>query len=134
MKNSRIISITDENFDELTFESRMPVMVFFGSKQCAVCKELFPIIQEIATDYATKINLYWVDVNKYKPLFQRLRLRGIPHLVFFNNGEVREKMSGLHPKEVIAGVIAKVISSDPIEDRSYEDTNSHMECLGCLTS
>lgn len=134
MRNSRIISITDEKFDELTFESRVPVMVFFGSKQCAVCKELFPIMQEISSDYADILNIYWVDVNKYKPLFQRFRLKGIPNLLLFSNGEVQERISGLHPKEVIAEVINKVARSESTSDRSYEDTNSHMECLGCSTN
>jgi thioredoxin 1 len=132
MRKSLIASITEQNFDELTFDSSVPVMVFFGSKRCNVCKELFPIIQDISADYAQEMNIYWVDVDKYKPLFQRFRLRGIPNLLLFNNGEVREKIGGLHPKEVLVEVISKVLQADSLADIAYDDELPHTACLACL--
>ena len=131
MRKKLIESVTDEQFDEYTFESSIPVVVFFGSKNCKICKELFPIIQDIAVNFANKIKIYWVDVDKYKPLFQRFRLRGIPNLLIFNNGEVIDKISGLHPKEVLSEVITKVLRAESIVASVEEEGNPHMECLGC---
>jgi thioredoxin 1 len=134
LRNRRIINITDENFDELTFDNPIPVMVFFGSKSCKVCKELFPIIWDLSSDYMGKMNTYWVDVDKDKPLFQRFRLRGIPNLLFFSHGEVREKVSGLHPKEVLVDVISKILKDDHLENIDHEDDVFSSGCLACFSS
>lgn len=131
MKKTLISSISDENFDEYTFENDRPVIAFFGSKKCNICKELYPVIQEIAAEYIDEIRVYWVDVDSYKPVFQRFRLRGIPNLVLFNHGQVIDKISGFHPKEVLLQVLEKVLHAESIVPSMEEEVDSHMECLGC---
>lgn len=110
MNENPITSIGEEEFDKLTFESRTPVMVMFGAERCHVCKELLPIVEEIASDYAAKMKVYWVDVDAFKDLFKRFRLRGIPQLLIFDGGEVKEHIGGLHSKEEIVEVIERTIA------------------------
>ncbi|MCL4441694.1 MAG: thioredoxin family protein [Firmicutes bacterium] len=110
MDENLITRINEEEFDKLTFESGTPVMVMFGADRCHVCKELLPTVEEIASDYAVKMKVYWVDVDAFKGLFQRLRLRGIPQLLIFNGGEVQEHLGGLHSKEEIVEAIERVIA------------------------
>jgi len=102
-------SITAENFDTLTFDSAIPVLVFFGAERCQVCKELLPTVEEIAGDLAEKINFYWVDVDEYKSLSTRFRLRGIPQILIFHDGEIQERIGGLAEKDIIMEKINNVL-------------------------
>lgn len=101
--------IKEEEFDSLTFEGDIPVIVFFGARRCTVCREQMVVLEEIAHVYRDKINTYWVDVDKNKPLFYRFRLQGIPNILIFNEGEVKEKVRGLNSKEKLIEIINSVI-------------------------
>lgn len=103
-------SLTDDNFDQETFESSGPVMVFFGAERCPVCKELAPVVDEIADEYTGRLKVCWVDVDGYRSLFKRFRLRGIPTLLLFKNGEVEERIGGLHPKEELVSKIDNLVA------------------------
>ncbi|MBW4082479.1 co-chaperone YbbN [Paenibacillus sp. S150] len=103
----RIPHITDREFDDLTFGSGQPVLVFFGSRRCKICRQLFPVAEAVAHDFHGRMNVYGVDAGKYRPLFQRLRLRGIPQLVLFLGGEVKLRIGGFHPKEVLVDKIGQ---------------------------
>ncbi|MEL7566202.1 MAG: thioredoxin domain-containing protein [Dehalobacterium sp.] len=103
-------SITADNFDTLTFDSAIPVLVFFGAERCQVCKELLPTVEEIASELAEKMNFYWVDVDAYKSLSTRFRLRGIPQILVFNDGEIKERIGGLAEKEAILEKINSVLA------------------------
>lgn len=93
--------ITDREFDDLTFGSEEPVLVFFGSRRCKICRELFPVAEAVAYDFSGRMQVYGVDADKYRSLFHRLRLKGIPHLVLFLGGEVKARIGGFHPQQVL---------------------------------
>lgn len=101
--------LTDENFDDQTFDSTMPSLVFFGAERCDICKELQPIIEELIQDYAGRLNVYFVDVDTYGDLHKRFRLRGIPQLLIINDAEVKTRIGGLHEKEDIMKIIDETI-------------------------
>ncbi|MFZ5645886.1 MAG: thioredoxin family protein [Bacillota bacterium] len=109
MNYAPLTDISAEEFDGLTFESTVPVMVFFGAERCQVCKELLPTVEEIASEYTGKMNFYWVDVDRYKALSTRFRLRGIPQLLIFSMGEVKERIGGLNTKEDLVEVVKRVV-------------------------
>ena len=111
MESERIPTITTANFDSLTFDSSEPVIAFFGAERCTVCKELLPAVEEIAAEFEGRLKIYWVDVDNDKNLATRFRLRGIPQLLIFNNGEIAEKMGGLHSKEDIAAVLNRILTA-----------------------
>jgi thioredoxin 1 len=103
-------SITQDNFDTLTFDSDTPVLVFFGKEGCQACNELLPTVEEIYGELKDKMNFYWVDVAAYKSLSLRFRLRGIPQILIFHNGEIKERIGGLMEKEEILEKINKVLT------------------------
>jgi thioredoxin 1 len=102
-------SINVDNFDKLTFDSVIPVLVFFGAERCHVCNELLPAVEEIAEELTDKMNFYWVDVDEYKSLFKRFRLKGIPQILIFDQGEIKGRIGGLAKKEEIQEKIKIVI-------------------------
>lgn len=103
-------SISSVEFDSLTFESSTPALVLFGAERCKVCKELYPVLEEILPDYAGEINSYFMDVDANKDMMKRFRLRGIPTMLIFKGGEVKERIAGLPSQEELVEVIERVLA------------------------
>lgn len=103
-------SISNIEFDDMIFNSSTPALVLFGAERCAVCKELNSTLEEILPDYAGKLNSYYVDVDRYKDLMKRFRLRGIPTVLLFNDGEVKERIVGVQSMEQLVEVIDRALS------------------------
>lgn len=112
MKRLSLKKIEENEFDSLTFESNIATLVFFGARRCPVCREQMPILEKVYYEYKNEINVYWVDVDKNKELFHRFRLCGIPNILIFNDGEVKDKIRGLNSKETLIQVISKVLYSN----------------------
>lgn len=112
MDRISLTSIHEEEFDKLTFDNSSPSIVFFGTRHCSVCKEQMPIIEKIAFEYHDRLNTYWVDVDKYKTLFHRFRLQGIPNILIFCQGEVKERIRGFNSKETLVQIINNILAAD----------------------
>lgn len=110
MNSELILNISEDNFDKLTFESSIPVITFFSAKRCSVCKMMEPIVEKIAIDYDGKINVYSVDVDEYGSLAERFRLQGIPTILMFKDGEVKERTSGFQSREVLDKIIESILN------------------------
>lgn len=115
MDRKFILDINEDNFDNLTFESSTPAVVFFSAERCKVCSIMHPIIEEIAKSYYNKLNIYSVDVDKHEVLVQRFRLNGIPTILIFKRGEIIEKITGFHNKDALDKIIETAI--DAIENK-----------------
>ena len=97
-----IVSTTDLVFDEEVFESALPVLVLFGAERCAQCKEMLPDVEEIAFSRKDALKACWVDIDKYKSLATRLRIRGIPNLLLFKDGAMESRLSGVQSDDDIS--------------------------------
>ena len=104
--------LTIENFDVHTFDSDTPSLVFFAAERCDICKELLPIVEELVRYYAGKLNIYYVDVDKYAELHKRFGLKGIPQLLIFKENEFKNRIGGLHEKEDIIEIIDSILNEN----------------------
>lgn len=89
--------ITEQNFDEL-LNGDLPLMIDFGATWCGPCKALAPIVDEIATEYEGKAIVGKADVEECPTIAARFRIRNVPTVVFFKNGEIKDKSVGLAKK------------------------------------
>ena len=96
-----IISTTDISFDEEVFESALPVLVLFGAERCAQCKQMLPDVEDIVSSRQETLKGCWVDIDKYKSLATRLRIRGIPNLLLFKDGAMESRLVGVQQSEDI---------------------------------
>jgi len=83
------------------------LVVEFYADWCPPCKELTPILEEIARDNQDKVGIYTIDTDKNNNLAYTYRVTGIPHVVFIKNKENLLSLSGLYPKEMYLKVISR---------------------------
>jgi len=116
---ANVIQLTNESFKQLVFnydknkdwnyEGSMPAIIDFYADWCSPCRQLSPIVEEIAREYAGKIVVYKVDTEKEKGLSQKLGISGLPTLLFIpSKGKPRVSM-GLVPKENLVKTINEVL-------------------------
>ncbi len=107
MASDAILEITDANFDQTVLKSDRPVIIDFWAAWCGPCRALAPIVDELAKQYGGKVVVGKMDVDKNTATPQRYGVRGIPTLLVFKGGQVREQIVGYVPKETIEKALDK---------------------------
>ncbi len=107
MASDAILEVTDQNFDQEVLKSDQPVIIDFWAAWCGPCKALAPVVDEIAKQYQGKVKVGKMDVDKNQATPMRYGVRGIPTLLVFKGGQVREQIVGFVPKETIEKALDK---------------------------
>ncbi|MDP8228776.1 MAG: thioredoxin [Candidatus Electryoneaceae bacterium] len=94
-------NVKDVDFDSEVVESDRLTVVDFGGKWCGPCKKLDPIMEEIAEQYGDRIKVVSVDVEEAPQTAMKYGVTGIPRLMFFSGGIVKETVIGLIAKSKI---------------------------------
>ncbi len=96
-------------FDTSTGAVSKPAVFDFNATWCGPCRKLAPILEELAKEYAGKVDFYSIDVDKNKELAKMLEIQSIPYVLLFAPGaEEPEEMIGLSSKEEIKALIEKI--------------------------
>jgi len=89
--------------------SGKPVLVDFGANSCLPCRQMRPVLKEIATEYSEKAKILAIDVYKYQNLAKEYRVLMLPTLVFFDSkGKETFRNVGLMEKEKIVGKLKEI--------------------------
>ena len=107
MATNTILEVTDSNFDQDVLKSDKPVLIDFWAAWCGPCRALAPIVDELATAYEGKVKVAKMDVDRNSATPMRYGVRGIPTLLVFKGGEVKEQIVGYVPKEQIQKALDK---------------------------
>ena len=97
------VAPTAEGMGESTFaqnvlQSDLPVLVDFWAPWCGPCRAVSPIIDELAQEYAGKINVVKVNIDEDAALSDTYDVQSIPTIVFFKNGSEVSRSSGVKTK------------------------------------
>lgn len=95
--------LTDENFDRTIAAAATPVVVDFYAPWCGPCNMIAPLLEQLAQHYAGRIQFFKVNVDDGLELAARFGITGVPTLLLFQGGEVRDAIAGLlPPRELVA--------------------------------
>ncbi len=99
---------TNSNFDEI-ISGNLPVMVDFWAVWCGPCRVLSPTVDEIAEEYAGKVEVAKCNVDDADEVAMKYRVMSIPTLLFFKDGQVVDKSVGLVSKDEIVERLSKLV-------------------------
>ena len=91
--------VSEENFKSEVLESKVPVLVEFGAEWCQPCKQLEPVLKQLADQWAGRMRLVQVNVDDSLKLTQTYRVMGVPTVILFVQGQPKERLSGFQPKD-----------------------------------
>jgi thioredoxin 1 len=106
------VEITDSNFESEVLKSNVPVLIDFWAAWCGPCRALAPAVEAIADIYKGRVKVGKLDVDANGATSSRFNIRGIPTLLLFKDGQVREQLVGLVDKSKISEAIDKHLGSN----------------------
>lgn len=107
---AKILDVTDANFAEQVLKSQVPVLIDFWAEWCAPCRQLAPVIKELAEEYGDRLLVAKVDVDANPATASNLQIRAMPTLIFMKGGVVNSSIVGRQAKEKIAEQIESMLA------------------------
>lgn len=99
------IKITNKNFNEEVMEAEQPVLIDFWAPWCGPCRMVAPIIEQLATEYVSKVKVGKVNVDEEPELAQAFHVMSIPKIVLMKDGKVVKQTIGVKPKAELEAMI-----------------------------
>jgi thioredoxin 1 len=105
-------NVTDASFEDDVLRSEKPVVVDYWAEWCGPCRMVAPVLEEIASEHADKIDVVKLNVDQNPVISQRYRILNIPTLGVFKGGEVVKEIVGARPKSALLRELAEFIDQD----------------------
>jgi len=95
---AEILDVTDSTFESEVLQSDTPVIVDFWAEWCQPCRQIAPIIETLADDYAGRVKVVKVNVDDSQHVAGNFGIRSIPAVLSFRDGQVVDQLVGVRPK------------------------------------
>jgi thioredoxin 1 len=105
------VDVTDAAFEKVVIQSELPVLVDFWAEWCGPCKMVAPILSKIAADYAGRLLVVKVDVDKDSRLASQYGVQGIPTLLFMAKGVEVHRQVGTAPEEFLRDMAEELLTA-----------------------
>ncbi len=101
--------VSDNSFEADVLQSDLPVLIDFWAPWCGPCKQIAPVVDELAKEYAGRLKIVKMNVDDNPQTPSKYGVRGIPNLILFKGGQVRDQIVGAVPKAQLVRAISQVV-------------------------
>lgn len=98
-------AVTSADFQSKVLDAKEPVLVDFFATWCGPCKRLSPTVDEVAGEVAGKASVYKLDIDESPDVAARYGVMSVPTLIVFENGQVKNQVVGVQPKQTVLGLL-----------------------------
>lgn len=105
-----LTEVTEETFEAEVLESTLPVLVQFTAEWCGPCRQLAPVLREIASEEADRIRIVQLDVDRETEITVRYGVLATPTLMVFRAGEPVKSIVGARPKRRLLQELEDVLA------------------------
>ncbi|PHS60828.1 MAG: thiol reductase thioredoxin [Flavobacterium sp.] len=95
-------------FGEL-IETKVPVLLDFYADWDEACKDMHPVLRDVAAALGDKARIIKIDVEKNEELSKALRVKGLPTLMIYKEGEMKWRQSGEQDANTLIGLVKEFV-------------------------
>jgi thioredoxin 1 len=106
-ESEHVITVNDGEFEAKVEKSELPCLVDFWAPWCGPCKAIGPVIEELAEEFAGKVQIVKMNVDDSPATPGKFGIKAIPTLILFKNGEAVDRITGAVGKAQLKELISK---------------------------
>ena len=108
-----IADASDDDFAEVAEKARVPVLVDLWAVWCGPCRMVSPVLEQLATEYAGRLKLVKVDVDRSPRLSERFAVQAVPTLLLLRDGQVVHRQAGAAPAPALRSWLDGALAAEP---------------------
>ena len=105
---AELADVTDATFQADVIDSDTPVIVDFWAEWCAPCRQIAPIVKQLADEYGDRVKIVKMNIDESPQTPGQYGIRSIPTVLAFKGGTVVDQLTGARPKSAFEEMVQKL--------------------------